>query len=35
LVNLGVMACFLSSVTLLPALASLTENKPPPVTPSP
>jgi predicted RND superfamily exporter protein len=31
LVNLGVMACFLSSVTLLPALASLTEAKRPAV----
>ena len=29
LVNLGVMACFLSSITLLPALASLTEGKRP------
>ncbi|MBK9646503.1 MAG: MMPL family transporter, partial [Deltaproteobacteria bacterium] len=33
LVNLGVMACFLSSITLLPALASLTEGKRPPATP--
>ena len=33
LVNLGVMACFLSSVTLLPALASLTEGRRPPATP--
>lgn len=34
LVNLGVMACFLSSVTLLPALASLTEPPRPPADPA-